>query len=162
MIDLIHLIPIRLEKGSVILPGNWGRVVRDFGWHHSAAVREMSLEAARMRLHPDFPSRLDVAYACPCPEAAKAFRDAALMQGPNNAYSLHLAYRVSLVDPTASTVLCSWSDVSPIPGSQLSPNWADRYWETAARLNLESDLSGFENMEVLTMSPLRIVERIDI
>ena len=60
-----HLSGGLLGEGSVILPGNWGRILRAYGWQHPQAAKEMILEAARLRIAPGKPSRLECCFAFP-------------------------------------------------------------------------------------------------
>ena len=61
-ISYFHLSGAMLEPGSLILPGNWGRVIRSAGWRHDYSLRELALEDARVSRYPDRPSRLDAAF----------------------------------------------------------------------------------------------------
>jgi len=115
-----HLSGSWLERGSIILPGNWGRVVAFYQWRHVQALREMALEAARIARYPHRPSRLKSAFVFITEEEAREFR--ARIQD----FSSHLLYRVALVDPDAlsfvtDTRLCG-------PQGTLRPDWADIYW----------------------------------
>ena len=47
-----HLSGALLELGSIILPGNWGRVLTAIGWGHGQSLREMALEDARAARYP--------------------------------------------------------------------------------------------------------------
>jgi hypothetical protein len=42
-----HLSGAMVAPGSIIEPGNWGRMIRALGWQHNCAMREAALEGAR-------------------------------------------------------------------------------------------------------------------
>ena len=67
-------LPLRLGRGSVVLPGNYGRMLRLGGWGHPQAMREVLLEAVRMRDFPDRPSRQNCVFCCLTVEEAALFR----------------------------------------------------------------------------------------
>ncbi len=60
--SFFHLAGQPLGAGSTILPGNWGRVVRRWGWAHSFALRETVREAFRFAHHPELFSRMEAAF----------------------------------------------------------------------------------------------------
>src|ERR1700731_1778076 len=53
---------LMLERGSVIRPGNWGRMVRAIGSGHPEWQREVILEEVRKVEFPNAPSRLECAF----------------------------------------------------------------------------------------------------
>jgi hypothetical protein len=55
---LYHCSPAWLEPGSVIRPGNYGRVLKLNGPKHNHWLREEMLEFVRKHAFPDKPSRL--------------------------------------------------------------------------------------------------------
>ncbi len=90
-----HLHSGLLAPGSTILPGNYGRIIRAYGWKHDMAFREMALEDSRAYRFPHRPSRLDAAFVFLTVEEARNFRQFI------NGFREHLVYRVSLCDPGA-------------------------------------------------------------
>lgn len=75
--ELYHYCPVPLENGSVITPGNWGRIIRQYPMPdncNAIVVKELLLENIRLRLYPSYPSRLDCAYVCIGEESAKEFK----------------------------------------------------------------------------------------
>ncbi|MEP6878031.1 MAG: hypothetical protein ABI865_04220 [Nitrosospira sp.] len=54
-----HVSPLILGAGSVISPGNWGRVINTYKVHHQSAltVKELCFENVRLAHHPEKPSR---------------------------------------------------------------------------------------------------------
>jgi hypothetical protein len=60
-----HAAPIPLAVGSVIEPGNWGRIMRAIHWGAGIPpyfLREMTFEAVRLRDFPSRPSRFDALF----------------------------------------------------------------------------------------------------
>jgi hypothetical protein len=71
-----HVCPIMLDVGSIILPGNWGRVVKMYNRQgiNEVFFREYCLEKMRVSDFSDKPSRLDCVFACPDLEGAKQYK----------------------------------------------------------------------------------------
>lgn len=153
-----HLSGAMLTNGSIIEPGNWGRVVRSWGWQHTHALREMALEQARVERFPHRPSRLESAFVFLTVEEARAFR-------ASPGFQTHLLYRVSLLDPSANSHITD----SRLCGPQgaLRPNWVDVYWmdagtQAAAVPGIDwTAVQPRDLREMLTLSQLRVEERLD-
>jgi hypothetical protein len=153
-----HLSGAHLEPGSIIVPGNWGRVVQHYSWQHNFALREMALEASRLAVAPHLPSRMDAAFVFHTLEEARTFRSS--MQG----WQSHLLCRVTLVDNntpshTVDSRLCA-------PQGAFRSNWADTYWldpnaTAIPGIDWISATGGVQLREMLTLSKLRIEERLD-
>lgn len=150
---MFHLAPLPLQEGSVILPGNWGRIIRQAGWNHTLAIREMALESARSASFHHFPSRLDCAFAFPTAEEAVAFRNS------EGGFSLHVLYCVTRTDPQAATSIGRMDRVSP--DGELRHDWATVYWEAMTPIEDGMTIGAGAGREILTLSPLRIEERLD-
>src|SRR5690348_13381532 len=91
--ELFHIAPIRLERGSIIQPGNWGRIVKAHGWNHPAAFREAILENVRTSRIPEKPSRLE------CVFCFKEVQDANLFLSQNlDGFRFSILYRVRVAD----------------------------------------------------------------
>ena len=60
-----HFVPILLEPGSVVVPGNFGRIMNIVGATHDLWAREMALEAVRAQHYPGKPSRLSANFVQP-------------------------------------------------------------------------------------------------
>ncbi len=98
----------------------------------------------RVRDFPQKPSRLDVAFCCPSIETVRFYRDKHDVGA--------LDYRVELVDPSklhhlADHDLC----ISGFVGMTQMEQIARRYWSGEI----------VTAPELLTLSPLRILERLD-
>ncbi|MGY4284912.1 hypothetical protein ACVWXO_004132 [Bradyrhizobium sp. LM2.7] len=156
--SFFHLSGIMLRPGSIIEPGNFGRITRAIGVNHTHWHREQALEAARLRNHPHKPSRLAAAFASIDEREALSFR--ARIPG----FAFHMLYRVSLVDPEAHWHLTD-SRLCDRQG-QAQYDWADMYWHEydpkkiviPGLGTLESATSGISCRELLTLSALQIEE----
>ncbi|WP_320040803.1 DUF2441 domain-containing protein [uncultured Desulfobacter sp.] len=77
--DFFHLSPIRLKPGSIIEPGNWGRIMKAYSNTQSTnpwnLLREQTFELIRATRFPEKPSRYKSAYLFESIEIAKAFKD---------------------------------------------------------------------------------------
>lgn len=149
-----------LAPGSIIQPGNWGRVIRAFGWQHGQALREMALEQARLAYNPKLPSRMDAAFVMPTAEEARTFRT------NSQGFQQHILYRVTLCDPNTASHLTDSRLCSP-QGS-IRADWANVYWldwqaQAAAIPGIDwaAAIRGIQMREMLTLSQLRVEERLD-
>ena len=159
-VSYFHLSGAMLALGSIIMPGNWGRMIKTLGWQHNLAIREMALENARVARYPNRPSRLDASFVLPTLEEARNFKQ--LIGGFGN----HILYRVTLCDPDAlshitDSRLCG-------PAGNIRHDWVDVYWmdfaaQAAALPGIDwaAATGGLQLREMLTLSQLRIEERLD-
>ncbi len=69
-----HFAPILLAPGSIIEPGNFGRIIRSQGESHPLYRREMEYEAMRLQMYPDRPSRFECLFCFPTLEEAEICR----------------------------------------------------------------------------------------
>ncbi len=159
-INYFHLSGAMLVPGSIIMPGNWGRIIKALGWQHSLALREMALEQARLAYNPDLPSRLDAAFVMPTLEEAQMFR--ANTQG----FQQHIIYRVTLCDPSARSHLTD--SRLCMPQGAIRADWAVVYWldskaQAAAIPGIDwtAATKGIQLREMLTLSQLRVEERLN-
>lgn len=144
--DYFHVAPTILGMGSIIMPGNWGRVIRLYNWEGSSLIttyRELALEQARMMIAPKAPSRLGCVYACETIEGALKYR-------ATNALT-SLIYRVQKVDAASPVFRTSWALIgsSPVEGASPLPVLGEniqRYWIG----NPDNDV------EVLIGGPVRV------
>lgn len=146
---LYHCSPVWLEPGSVIRPGNYGRVLKLVGPRHSASLREQLLELIRKQEFSDKPSRLTSAFACEQLAAAQIFKERNCSTG--------IIYEVEVVDPKAKTHVTDFNCVEPIPGKIEDMHevarhyWAGSYWFTIA------DRPGLKCAETLVECGLRVI-----
>ena len=149
--ELYHYCPVPLENGSVITPGNWGRIIRQYPMPdncNAIVVRELLLENIRLHLYPSYPSRLDCAYVCIGEESAKEFK---------SRRKLHFCYHVDLVSPSMPSFQGSWKHFEMPPESL--EDWhraAEKYWSTNWATESPNTL------ELLTMSSIRILGKVSL
>lgn len=77
MSTFFHGAPLMLAPGSIIEPGNWGRIIRTYLPNEpitfGVAFREATLERERISVAPQRPSRLDCVFACPTEAELRSF-----------------------------------------------------------------------------------------
>jgi hypothetical protein len=159
---LFHLANTLLRSGSIIEPGNWGRMILRFGLKHARAMHEMSLERARVAKFEAVPSRLSSAFAFLSLPEARAFR-----QEIGEPFASSILYRVSLDNPDAPSHVADYRQVNP--RTIDDPSWPDCYWQRHNDLPTGADAEAIERMvaqkslarEMLTLSALRIEERLE-
>jgi hypothetical protein len=150
--NLFHFAPLALDAGSVIQPGNWGRLLKRYGVPEGTApwgnpwllARELIFETVREKAAPALPSRMGACFALPDMPAADAYR------AENDPGFKQVLHQVELLDPTAPThsgalALLRLHVGSPFLDTTRSS--AIQYWRG------EGD--GFR--EIVTASALRVV-----
>lgn len=142
---LFHLSWGLLGPGSLIMPGNWGRILMAIGWQHQQAPKEIMLELARQRTAPQKPSRLECCFAFLSREESDRFR-------PYAGFHHHVLYEVELAEPDKGF---SVFDIALMRmDGPLRVDWADAYWNGVVEIG-ETQPPNIR--EVLTLSPLRVV-----
>ena len=105
-----------LAQGSVVNPGNWGRILRMYTQQGSPnpwiLTRELIYELVRVRSFPAKPSRLDCLFVCMSETDLTAFR-------ANAGRIFDIGYEVELVDPQASNHLGDWSAANSQPTANM-------------------------------------------
>jgi hypothetical protein len=123
---LYHCSLAWLEPGSIIRPGNYGRVLKLFGPQHNHWLREQFLELVRKQEFPDKPSRLTSAFACENLAAAQFFKESSCKTG--------IVYEVEATDPEAKAHVTDFNCIQPIQGKiedmyEVAKHyWAASYW----------------------------------
>nr|GAJ35236.1 hypothetical protein BDOA9_0144370 [Bradyrhizobium sp. DOA9] len=135
-----------LEAGSIVKPGNWGRILQLIGEQHKEWNREAILEAVRKSEFPTLPSRLACAFIID--ELAEAQYYASEFS------PLSILYEVSLVDAGAATHEADWKGTGPYDHTK---EWARRYWRGDIMPHPETTL---KLRERLTTSRLRIERQV--
>src|SRR5207247_252993 len=148
LMKFFHLSGAILENGSVISPGNWGRIIKQLGWQHGRSVFEVALDDQRLRNFADLPSRL---------EASFFFDDVGEARFYRNVQNLHthILYEVDLLNSAATQHRTDWRNISP--NGPLDNDWTRRYWASVFQSPHES---GHVCREVFAVTPLRVVERL--
>lgn len=171
---LFHLAPLRLAAGSIILPGNYGRMVGIFGWEHPNSHREAILEAVRAQHFPGLPSRLRSVFCVASRE------DAAIFQAENDGFRYHVLHRVRAAEVGIPIHQTDWRLVNPANTGVVFPNtvWASHYWHglpqrlddagqteragsADAPVGAEMAMRSNERREVLVGGPVTIEECLD-
>ena len=98
MISYFHSCPTLLASGSVIEPGNFGRIIKLQGETHPLYRREMAYECLRLRFFPNCPSHLDCLFCFPtqqeaelCRKNIQGYADSVLYKGENAEVAPHVA-----------------------------------------------------------------------
>ncbi len=134
-----------LEVGSVIRPGNWGRILRSYtpqaypnAW---VLIRELVWEEVRLRYFPDKPSRFEGIFVCLNEEDLNEFRATANRR-------LDLPYEVELVDPSASSHVgdLTLANMQNMDSVTVFEQRAAQYWQG----------TNIVKSELITVSPIRI------
>ncbi len=143
-----HSCPIILDVGSIILPGNWGRVEKAIqGQGNHILFREYVPESVRKDAFPEKPSRMEATFSCPDLPSICLFM--------SNYASTSLCYEVELVSPDQPSHVAPCILVGPGQG-QNTWDWAwnnaQEYWAWDSRNTLLP-------MEIVSSSALRIIKR---
>lgn len=153
---LFHSSPILLAEGSIILPGNYGRIIRQTGKSHPHWHRERELEEVRKRKFSDKPSRLGSAFACTSLETARFYMQVPALQG---AVAMQpVLYEVEKVVPDAPEHRTDFNVVQPLPGRpETMSEIATLYWTAALWITIKEQPT-LRCEELVTLSPLRILK----
>lgn len=153
--ELYHFCPIPLEKESVIKPGNWGSLmlletVPAITERMTTYLFEYILETVRLSQYPEKASRLESAYVCAGIESAKLFQASERKIG-------HHCYKIEIVDSDLPIHYGSWAHITPQQGQLRT--WisqAELYWST------DWQKESPQSLELLTLSPIRILEEVTL
>jgi len=146
-----HATYVPLAPGSVIEPGNWGRMLNTYVRNHNDYVllRETIFEQVRRQDFPHLPSRLNCVFLCRTEEELRIFM--------SKNHINDIPYEVTLQQDDATTFATGY-DLPDIPvGPPLLPTLRERataYWRGEG---VESS----KRVEVLTATPVRVVRRLD-
>jgi hypothetical protein len=156
---LYHLAGPMLGPGSLILPGNFGRLVALSGPRHTGWDREAALETWRARFYPSLPSRLACVFTFLAPEEARSFR------ATEPGFGAHRLYRVTVEPGMAhhSALIANFR-----PRSLNDLGWPDRYWREGQAAASEAPVGSdpavrvaAELREVLIAGPVRVEACLD-
>jgi hypothetical protein len=147
---VFHTAPILLESGSIILPGNFGRIIKQNEEKHKLWRREKVLEEIREREFPQKPSRLSSTFCSSTFEIARLFRD---LQRPSE-----LIYEVEYVDETCPIHTGDYNCVEPLVGrSESMEEVARLYWTNKLKTNLKG-VADIPCEELVCASPIKVIE----
>ncbi|WP_234192375.1 hypothetical protein [Pseudacidovorax sp. NFM-22] len=155
MTTWFHFAATRLGAGSIIEPGNYGRLLRCYqhsndpqGWK---VATELLFEAERQRFNQALPSRLNACFAFPTKEAANAGR--AGLGG-----AMVLLHEVEPVDADALSHVGDFNLLTICYSPQAGSFWqrvegaAKSYWARSGPVLIP---------EVVTGSALRVIRRFE-
>jgi hypothetical protein len=155
---LFHSAPIKLAPGSVILPGNYGRIIQATGTSHSRWSREVALEQIRTEHYPSKPSRLHSCFACTEEAAMRFYVSAMANKGPN---LWPLLYQVEKVEQDAIEHRADFNVVEPLRGHPATmTEIAHHYWRSSLWVTI-TDAPEIRCEELVTTSPLRVLRALD-
>ncbi|MDR6757182.1 hypothetical protein J2Y48_002478 [Mycoplana sp. BE70] len=133
-----------LVPGSIIQPGNWGTVIKQYGKAHLRYADEMRFEEIRDSEFPSKPSRLTSNFLCARREDADWYQQAA---HPDDAI-YEVAWDQELDWHQGCILLLDKQD-----GMTLDQR-ARHYWAFDHGISVD----GFVPYEIVTQSPMRIVQ----
>lgn len=144
-----HLCPTMLEPGSVIKPGNFGRVIDSYRPNNLGplAVRELAFEVARLKHFADKPSRFNSIFLFPTLGHAQAH----LFRFDVSS----LIYEVELTEPESKlfhgnmAIIHEGFPNDQTPAIPYIYNLAAAYWMGISEVQPDSEL--------LSTSPIRIL-----
>lgn len=151
---VFHFAPLRLGAGSIIQPGNWGRMLKRYHVNNNMIdwkmARELVFEQIRSASFAAKPSRLDACFALPTSDDAQKYRQ------HNDTNFLQVLHEVEVVDQTSPTHVAALSYTSfagnPFLDSQRMA--ALSYWRSDAGDPAQGN-------EIVTTSALRVLKAID-
>jgi hypothetical protein len=153
---LYHSCPTLLGPGSIVLPGNYGRIIREVGPAHPLWSREQELERVRTDAFPDKPSRLDATFACTTLDTARFYANLPQVRGTSHP----VIYEVEKVDAKAPEHRADFNVVQPLPRrSETMTEIAALYWAAALWATI-ADNPNIRCEELVTPSALRIIKQV--
>jgi hypothetical protein len=131
MPKFFHVAPILLGPGSVILPGNWGRILRTYLQANDVLFREHVLEEVRKSKYPEKPSRFSAIFLLETMEEALWFK--------NNLANTSLVYEVEAETKDAVIHRGNYTKVGPVKQPMLDsmPKYAEEYWSSVPTERIE-------------------------
>ncbi len=143
-----HVCPIPLKEDSIILPGNWGRILKQYSLEKGnllVLIREQIFESVRQSQHTDKPSRLKSIFLCLSQEEAEFFRNSM----PENKWNF--IYEVMVLDNDKSIHVANWQKVGMLTNQdqivEKFEQQAHEYWNS-----IDTD-----HAEAICESPIKIL-----
>jgi hypothetical protein len=143
-----HLNSTVLGEGSVIQPGNWGRIIRTYGWIHNRAIFETAMEYVRLTAFSHLPSRLDCAFFFDSLSEAQGYRNS------DQSRQMMVIYEVEVIDKAATQHRTDYRNAGA--SGALDLGWINDYWAG----NMKPPINGFNCQETLAVTSLKIVRAI--
>lgn len=148
-----HCASVKLGVGSIIEPGNWGRIINRFAYRHGLYQREMVFERVRQEIRPQAPSRMEALFACASLEEARAFCS---IEDVKTA----LIYECETLDDIANSFIAPLNAFNLKNGDH---DMAFQYWNASIPISQMSTAPtnfmgvGRVAYEVVSMSRLKII-----
>lgn len=146
MIKYYHLSPLLLEVGSIIKPGNWGRIISSYTMQRGEPwfiAREFIFETIRSTEFPELPSRLSSSFVFENLDDANKHK--------KEFTQWNSLYEVEIVSPKLRRHRAGFNHISfPNNDVEFVPvtvNSAKYYWKG----------EDIKTPEIITHSPLRIL-----
>jgi hypothetical protein len=147
-----HCAASLLAPESIIEPGNWGRIIRNAGWSHNLAAREVILEHIRGVSYPQKPSRLDALFFFDDETEARFYA------ASDGRHVTMMVYEIELLDASAVRHTADWRNVSG--RGPLNLDWASEYWQGVYLPPHPDPAWPVACREVLAVSQARILRRL--
>jgi hypothetical protein len=131
-----HVTPTLLGPGSILLPGNWGRILQTYIQANDILFREDALERIRVASYPAKPSRLNCIFLLESLEEAIWYK--------NNVVRMNYPiYEVTGAEGVPRH-RGNYTKVAPVGQPLLAnmPAYADAYWSTAPTERIEVVFAG--------------------
>jgi hypothetical protein len=156
-VPLFHSSPVKLAPDSIILPGNFGRIIKHTGNSHPLWQREMLLERIRATSYPTKPSRLDACFACVNEQALRFYVNAMDQNSPGSMWPV--LYEVEKTELDAPEHRADFNVVRPLPRlDKTAEEIAHHYWTASLWITI-ADAPEIRCEELITTSPLRILHQ---
>lgn len=170
MTTYFHISATMLGEGTVVLPGNYGRILRAYSTgpggaqgNFSALARELIFESVRKQHHPEKVSRFEACFLFESYEAVQNFGHYINATGA--------IYEASIVNPDAKIHRGDFSMFQDhtlqvqAPFMALHERQAVDYWANTPQMRMGKDgvlslLLDVETAEILTDSPIRLERRV--
>ncbi|HHS8321899.1 TPA: hypothetical protein ACTUO9_002016 [Legionella anisa] len=151
-----HVAQLLLEPGSIILPGNFGRIINLMGINHTLYSREMLLEYVRVKDFNDKPSRLSSCFVLSNIEDAKFYLQ---YNAPTS-----VIYEVTVIDKAAKYHIGCFNTLPAIghmcKGVQGNPESISHdYWQ-----GKKYTVTNYEQLnchELVVESSIKIISKIE-
>lgn len=130
-----------LDIGSIVLPGNWGRLIKKIGASHNRFLSEYILDNYRKNHYPNTISRLNSLFLCETKLDAENFIN---RTGRNT----DLIYKGILIDPNPQLFKTNWDLTNVFVPFEDIDNVCENYWNP----------KNYNNPEILTNSRFKVIE----
>jgi hypothetical protein len=134
-----------IDIDSIVLPGNWGRLIKKIGVNHNRFLSEYILDNYRKIHYPQKLSRLNSLFLCESLEEVQKF----IIQTARNT---DLIYKGVLIDPNPQIFKTNWDSANVFAPYEEIENICENYWNP----------QNFSNTEILTNSRFKVTEILKI